>query len=340
MSKVVCFGEFMVGLNPPGYMRFIQTDSFQVFYTGAEANVAASLAGFGVETEFVTRLPENAIGDAARANLRKYGIGTSFIATGGPRIGVIYTEKGASQRPSSVIYDRANSSFALSPEESYDWDAIFADADWFHFTGITPALSDNLADICLIALKKAHEHGVKVSCDLNYRKKLWTTEKAGQVMRKLLPYVDVLIANEEDCEKVLGLKAGASDVTKGELDQSGYVSVAKQIYEQFGIHTVATTLRKSYSASDNDWSAMIWNDGEVYLSKTYSIRIVNRVGGGDSFSGGLIYGLRKGLPMQEALEFATAASCLKHTIEMDFNLVSVQEVEALKEGNGSGRVQR
>lgn len=340
MKKTVCFGELMLSLCPRGYYRFIQVDQAEMFYTGAESNVAASLAQYGLKTEYVTRLPEHAIGEAAEASLRKYNIGTSFIAKGGDRIGVIYTERGASQRPSSVIYDRAGSAFAASPVDCYDWDAIFADADWFHFTGITPALSDNLAEITLEACKKAKQYGITVSCDLNYRKKLWTTEKAGRVMRQLLPYVDVLIANEEDAEKVLGMKAGNSDVNSGILEHAGYIDVARQIHEEFGIPFIATTLRKSISASDNDWSAMLWHDGQAYFSKTYSIHIVNRVGGGDSFSGGLIYGMKQNLPIQETLEFATAASCLKHSIEMDYNLVSVEQVRALMNGDGSGRVQR
>lgn len=340
MEKTICFGELMLSLSPPGYFRFIQINQPDMFYTGAESNVAASLAQFGLKAELVTRLPEHTIGEAAEASLRKYNIGTSFVQKGGDRIGIIFTERGASQRASTVIYDRAGSSFAASPLDCYDWDAIFADADWFHFTGITPALSDNLAEITLAACKKAKEYNITVSCDLNYRKKLWSTEKAGRVMRQLLPYVDVLIANEEDAEKVLGMKAGNTDVTSGKLEHAGYIDVAKQINAEFGIPYIATTLRKSISASDNDWAAMLWHDGKTYFSKTYSIHIVNRVGGGDSFSGGLIYGLKQKMPLQDALEFATAASCLKHSIEMDYNLVSVDQVLTLMNGDGSGRVQR
>ena len=340
MKKTICFGDLMLSLCPQGFYRFIQVNQAEMFYTGAESNVAASLAQYGLQAELVTRLPAHAIGEAAEASLRKYNIGTSFIAHGGSRIGVIYTERGASQRASSVIYDRADSSFATSTPDCYDWDKIFADADWFHLTGITPALSDSLAEVTLIACKKAKEKGLTVSCDLNYRKKLWTTEKAGRVMRQLLPYVDVLIANEEDAEKVLGMKAGNSDVTSGVLEHSGYIDVARQIHEEFGCKIIATTLRKSISASDNDWSAMLWQDGKAHFSKSYSIHIVNRVGGGDSFSGGLIYGLKSGMDAQTALEFATAASCLKHSIEMDYNLVSVEQVTALMNGDGSGRVQR
>lgn len=340
MKNVICFGEYMLSLQPEGYRRFVQADRFESFYTGAEANVAASLAQFGQQTQFVTRLPENAIGDTAIASLRKYNIGTNFISRGGERIGVIYTEKGASQRASTVIYDRKYSAIATAPTDCFDWDAIFAEADWFHFTGITPALSENTAELCRQACIAAKKHNVRISCDLNYRKKLWTTEQAGRTMRELLRYVDVLIANEEDAEKVLGIRAGNSDVTHGELDRAGYAEVAQQLSEQFDIPYVATTLRKSISASDNDWSAMLYHDGETFFSHSYPIHIINRVGGGDSFAGGLIYALREGYDDRRVLEFATAASCLKHSIEQDFNLVSVAEVTALMDGDGSGRVQR
>lgn len=330
----------MLSLQPEGYRRFMQADRFESFYTGAEANVAASLAQFGQQAALVTRLPAHAIGDAALASLRKFGVGTEYIVRGGERIGVIYTEKGASQRASTVIYDRKSSAIATAPTDCFDWDAIFEDADWFHFTGITPALSENTAELCRQACAAAKAHGVKISCDLNYRKKLWTTEQAGKTMRALLRYVDVLIANEEDAEKVLGIRAGSSDVTRGELDTAGYAEVARQLSEEFEIAYVATTLRKSISASDNDWSAMLYHDGQPRFSRRYSVHIVNRVGGGDSFAGGLIYALREGYDDQRALEFAAAASCLKHSIEQDFNLVSVAEVTALMQGDGSGRVQR
>ncbi len=340
MKKIVGFGDFLVSLSPDGYLRFLQADTMNVFYTGAEANVCASLACFGMDTELVTRLPENEIADAAVASLRKYNVGTCHIARGGERIGVIYTEKGAAQRPSKVVYDRKYSSFSEVDEKTFDWDEILKDAGWLHFTGITAALSDTLPGACLAALKAAKRLAITVSCDLNYRKKLWTTEKAGKVMRQLLPYVDVLIANEEDVEKVLGIKAAGTDVISGELNRNGYAEVAAQLSRTFGISYVATTLRKSISASDNDWSAMLFHNGKAMFSKTYSIHIVNRVGGGDSFSGGLIYGLMNGMDDQRALEFAAAASCLKHSIENDYNLVSTQEVFALVEGDGSGRVQR
>ena len=340
MKSVVCFGELMLSLCPRGYYKFIQVDEVEMFYTGAEANVAASLAQYGMKAQYVTRLPHNMLGEAALAFLRKYGIGTDFVAWGGDRIGIIYTERGAAQRPSAVVYDRAHSSIAEAPEDCFAWDRIFADSDWFHFTGITPALSDNTAAITEQACREAKKRGITVSCDLNYRKKLWTTEKAGQVMRRLLPYVDVLIANEEDSEKVLGIKAGNTDVTAGELDCGGYIEVAKKISGEFRIPYIATTLRKSISASINDWSAMLYHDGETYFSKNYTIQIVNRVGGGDSFASGLIYAIRNGMEDRDALEFAAAASCLKHSIEMDFNLVTVEQVMTLMNGDGSGRVQR
>lgn len=340
MKKVVGFGDFLVSLAPSGYQRFVQADHFDVFYTGAEANVCASLSRFGLETEFVTRLPENDIADTAIANLRKYGIGTAQIVRGGDRMGVIYTEKGASQRPSKVVYDRKHSAICEADAQAFDWEAILSGANWFHFTGITAALSDTLPAACLAACQAAKRLGVTVSCDLNYRKNLWSTEKAGAVMRQLLPYVDVLIANEEDVEKVLGIKAGDSDVTSGKLNRSGYSQVAAQLSQEFGLRYVATTLRKSISASDNEWSAMLYHNGHTLFSKTYPVHIVNRVGGGDSFSGGLIYSLLSGYDDQTALEFATAASCLKHSIEGDYNLVSVPEVLTLMSGDGSGRVQR
>lgn len=340
MKKIIGFGDYLVSFSPSGYNRFIQTSNYEVFFTGAEANVCASLAKFGMETEFVTRIPQNDIADASVAELRKYNIGTTYIQRGGDRMGVIYTEKGAAQRPSKVIYDRKHTSVSESDGSTYDWETIFKDAAWFHFTGITAALSPTIPDACLAACKAAKKMGVTVSCDLNYRKNLWTTEQAGTVMRQLLPYVDVLIANEEDVEKVLGIRAGDSDVTGGKLNYDSYADVAAQLSREFGLKYVATTLRKSISASDNEWSAMLYHDGKSLFSKSYMIHIVNRVGGGDSFSGGLIYGLLAGFDDQTALEFATAASCLKHSIEQDYNLVSVQEVMALMNGDGSGRVQR
>ena len=340
MKYVVGLGDFLVSLSPSGYLRFMQADNFDVFYTGAEANVCASLAQFGVKTQFVTRLPKNDIAATGVANLRKYNVGTDYIAYGGDRIGALYLERGAAQRPSKVIYDRKHSGICEATPEHFDFDAIFADAKWFHFTGITPALSDTTPAVCEEACKAAKKYGVTISCDLNYRKNLWTTAKAKEVMEKLLPYVDVLIANEEDAEKVLGLKARETDVTSGVLNVGGYVDVAKQITETFGVKYVATTLRKSISASDNLWSAMLYHDGKSFVSREYAIHIVNRVGGGDSFGAGLIYGMLQDWDEQQVIEFATAASCLKHSIENDFNIASVDEVMTLVKGDGSGRVQR
>ena len=340
MKKIVCFGELMLSLEPDGYRRFVQADEFHVFYTGAESNVCASLAQFGMNAQFVTRLPENEIADSAVASLRRYGIGTDYIVRGGDRIGVIYTERGASQRPSKVIYDRKHTAISESGPETFDWEAIFRDADWFHFTGITPALSDSVAEACLLACKTAKRLGVRISCDLNFRKKLWNSEKAGRVMSELLAYVDVLIANEEDVEKVLGICPANTDVTAGRLDCTGYADVAQQLSRRFGMEYVATTLRKSISASDNDWSAMLYHNGNTVFSREYHIHIVNRVGGGDSFAAALIYAMLNGFDEHKTVEFAAAASCLKHTIEDDYNLVSVDEVMTLMNGDGSGRVER
>ena len=340
MKKVIGFGDMLVSFAPAGYLRFIQADSMELNYTGAEANVLVSLAGFGMKTELVTRLPKNAISECALACMRKYNVGTEKIVFGGDRIGVIYTERGASQRPSRVVYDRKYTSIATAQPGDFDWDSIFADASWFHFTGITAALSDSTAKLCLEACKKAKEKGITVSCDLNYRKNLWSEEKARSVMEELVTYVDVLIANEEDADKVLGIRAKDSDVTAGKLSREGYEAVARRICEQYGVKKVGITLRKSLSASDNLWSAMLYDGESSYFSKEYAVHIVNRVGGGDSFTAGLIYSLTNGYEPQRAVEFAAAASCLKHSIEMDFNLVSVEEVEKLAGGDGSGRVQR
>ena len=340
MKKVVGFGDFMLRLNPEGYLKFIQADRFVVNYTGAEANVCTSLSYMGFETEFVTKLPENAIGEAALANLRKFNVGTSYIARGGERIGLFYAEKGASQRPSKIVYDRKNSSFATSSASDYDWDKIFEGADHFHFTGITPALGKSVAEACEVACKEAKRRGITVSCDLNYRKNLWTREEAKATMSKLLYYVDILIANEEDAADVLGIHAKDTDITAGKLNREGYIDVARQISEQFSIGAVAITLRKSISASDNDWSALLYKDNVPYFSKEYHIHIVDRVGGGDSFGAGLIYATLSGLDNQQIIEYAAAASCLKQSIELDVNLSTPADVFALMGGDGSGRVQR
>ncbi len=340
MAQVVTFGEIMLRLAPEGYIRFTQADSFGATYGGGEANVAVSLANFGMDAKFVTKLPNNDIGQAAVNAVRRFGVDTSDIVRGGKRVGIYFLEKGASQRPSKVIYDRADSAIATASKEDFDWEKIFAGAKWFHFTGITPALSDAAADICLDAAKAAKKLGLTVSCDLNFRKNLWTSEKAGQVMGKLMEYVDVCIANEEDSEKVFGIKADDTDITGGKLNHDGYISVAKKLTERFGFKKVAITLRTSISASDNNWAAMLYDSEGAYFSKEYKVHIVDRVGGGDSFGAGLIYGLMNGYDSQAALEFAVAASCLKHSIEGDFNQVSVAEVSALAGGDGSGRVQR
>lgn len=340
MKKVVTFGEIMLRLAPEGYLRFVQADTFQATYGGGEANVAVSLANFGLDARFVTCLPAHEIGQAAVNSLRKYGVDTSYITRTGDRVGIYYLEKGASQRPSKVIYDRANSSIATAKPEDFDWNAIFEGAGWFHFTGITPALGDNVADICLIACQKAKELGITVSCDLNFRKKLWTSEKAGKVMGQLMQYVDVCIANEEDADKVFGIRADNTDVTSGQLNHEGYIQVAEKLTAQFGFKAVAITLRSSISANDNIWAAMLYTDGKAYFSKSYPVHIVDRVGGGDSFGGGLIYAYMQEFAPQDILEFAVAASCLKHSVEGDYNMMSVEEVKALAGGDGSGRVQR
>ena len=340
MAKVVTFGEIMMRLQPPGYKRFIQAQSFEVEYGGGEANVAVSVANYGMTACFVTKLPDNPIGDACLAQLRKMNVCTRHIARGGERLGIYFAEKGASQRASNVVYDRAHSSIATATKEDFCWDTIFDGADWFHFTGITPAISDEAAALCLEACKTAKEKGVKISCDLNFRKKLWTSEKAGRVMGELCEYVDVLIANEEDAEKVFGIKAAETDITGGELSDEGYKDVCRQLTDRFGFEKVAITLRESVSASVNNWAALLYDSGEFYKSKKYTMTIVDRVGGGDSFGGGLIYACLSGYSSQDTIEFAVAASCLKHSIEGDMNLVTLAEVKNLMKGDGSGRVQR
>ena len=340
MKKIVTFGEIMLRLNPEGYGRFVQAEKFEASYAGGEANVAVSLANYGMEASFVTKVPAHEIGQCAVNALRKFGVHTDHIVRGGSRLGTYFVEKGASQRPSKVIYDRENSAVARASREDFDWDVIFAGADWFHWTGITPALGGSLPEICMDACKAAKERGITVSCDLNYRKKLWTTEQAQKTMSELMQYVDVCIANEEDAKDVFGIEAEGTDIIAGKLNHEGYASVAKQICQRFGCKQVAITLRGSISSNDNDWAAMLYTNGTAYYSPTYRIHIVDRVGGGDSFGGGLIYALLSGKDPQNAINFAVAASCLKHTIEHDFNLVSVSEVEALAAGNASGRIQR
>ena len=338
--KVVTFGEIMLRLAPEGYLRFTQADKFGVVYGGGEANVSVSIANYGLDSAFVTKLPTHEIGQSAINSLRRYGVDTSMIVRGGDRVGIYFNEKGASQRPSKVIYDRAGSSIATAKPEDFDWAKIFEGADWFHFTGITPALGQNVADICLDACKAAKAAGVKISCDLNFRKKLWSREQAQKTMSELCKYVDVCISNEEDAHDVFGIDAENTDIAGGKLNHEGYKSVARQLAEKFGFEKVAITLRSSISANDNDWAALLY-DGENYcFSKSYHMHIVDRVGGGDSFGGGLIYSCLMGYSTQDAVEFAVAASCLKHSIEGDFNAVSVAEVQALAGGNGTGRIQR
>ncbi len=338
--RVVTFGELMLRLAPENYLRFVQSDRLEATFGGAEANVAVSLANFGVDACFVTKLPEHEIGQSAVNSLRKFGVDTSKIVRGGDRVGIYYCEKGASQRPSKVIYDRKYSSIATASEDDFDWDDIFSGADWFHFTGITPALSDDMAKITLEAVKAAKDNGLTVSCDLNFRKKLWTSEKACAVMSDILKHVDVCIANEEDAKDVFGIEAENTDINSGKLDEEGYVSVAKQLTDRFGFKAVAITLRESLSASDNNWSGMLYVANRPFFGKKYHMHIVDRVGGGDSFGAGLIYALLSDFGAQDAIEFAVAASCLKHSIEGDYNMVTKDEVLALARGNASGRVQR
>ena len=338
--KVVTFGEIMLRLAPNGYYRFFQDDQMQATFGGGEANVAVSLANFGLDSVYVTKLPDHAIGQAAINSLRYFGVDTSKITRGGERVGIYYLEKGASQRGSVCIYDRKYSAIQQADINDFDWDDIFDGADWFHFTGITPALGENLVEICKIACKKAKEKGVKISCDLNYRGKLWTREEARKAMTELCQYVDVCISNEEDAKDVFGIEAENTDITGGKLNKEGYKSVAKQLADKFNFEKVAITLRSSISANDNDWAAMLYDGDDYYFSKEYHLHIVDRVGGGDSFGAGLIYALLSGKQSKDAIEFAVAASALKHSIEGDFNRVSVKEVEKLAGGDASGRVQR
>lgn len=340
MAKVVCFGEIMGRLCPQGYKKVVQTNNFDLTFAGGEANVAVSLANYGIEASYVTKLPDNDLGKLVKKTLKSYDVLLDHVVTGGERLGMYYVEKGASQRPSKVIYDRKYSAISMAETADFNWNEILKDAKWFHVTGITPALSDNCVEITREALKKCREKGITVSCDLNYRKNLWTTDEAKSVMSEFMSYVDVCVANEEDAEKVLGISAKDTNITKGELNRDGYIAVAKQIQSEYGCKKIAITLRESYSASVNGWSAMLYTDEKAYFSKKYDIQLVDRVGGGDSFVGGLLYALLERDNPEEQIEFAVAASCLKHTIEGDFNQVSVTDVEALMSGDGSGRVQR
>lgn len=340
--KVITFGEILLRLAAPGYTKLFQKDHLEATFCGGEANVAVSLANFGIDSIFVTKLPNSDIGRAAAHSLDYFKVDTSKVIYGEGRMGLYYMEKGASQRPSKIIYDRAHSSITTAKIEEFDWDNIFDGVDWFHWTGITPALSDETALICELACKIAKKKGLIISCDLNYRSKLWSPEKAQSVMKPLMKYVDVCICNEEDAEKVLGIINDFSDVEAGILDNAGYVHTAEMIYSLYGCKYIATTLRKSYSASRNGWRAMLYDaeSFESYFSSEYDIQLIDRVGGGDSFSAGLIYALGTGLTCKDAVEFATAASCLKQTIEGDYNRTSVIDVEALLNSGGNGRVQR
>lgn len=339
-KKIVTLGEIMLRLSTPRFERFVQSESFDVVYGGGEANVAVSLANYGYDAYFVSKLPENEIGQAAINHLRRFGVKTDYIVRGGDRVGIYFLESGASMRPSKVIYDRAHSSIAQAEVSDFDFDTIFQDAQWFHFSGITPALSKSAAQLTEQALKAAKKHGVTTSVDLNYRKNLWTPQEAQATMTKLMEYVDVCIGNEEDAHLTLGFKPGETDVTSGELELEGYKQIFKQMVEKFNFKYVVSSLRESYSASDNGWSACAYDGSEFYQSRKYDIRIVDRVGGGDSFASGMIYGLMEGQNFKDALEFGVAASALKHTIHGDFNMVSVKEVETLMAGDASGRVQR
>jgi len=342
MAKIVTFGELMLRLQPYNYERFVQCDHVEFTFGGGEANVAVSLANYGMDAAFVTKLPAHSIGQAAVNSLRRYGVDTTKIVRGGERVGIYFNEKGASQRGSVCIYDRAYSAIQLADPTDFDWDKIFDGVEWFHFTGITPALGANLVSICKDACQAAKARGIKISCDLNYRGKLWTRAEARAAMTDLCQYVDVCISNEEDAKDVFGIEAEATDIYAGELNHEGYKSVAKQLADKFGFEMVAITLRESHSAFDNGWSAMLYNvkTGEYCFSKKYDLHIIDRVGGGDSFGGGLIYSLLTGKNTQEAVEFAVAASALKHSIEGDYNMVTVAEVEKLAGGDGSGRIQR
>lgn len=342
-KKIITFGEIMLRLSTPGFTRFVQTQSFDVTFGGGEANVAVSLSNYGFDSYFVTKLPKHEIGQAAVNHLRRFGVKDDFIVRGGDRIGIYFLETGASQRPSKVIYDRANSAVALMKKGEVDWNKVFENAIWFHWTGITPALGKNAQEILSEACQIAKEKNVTVSCDLNFRAKMWTTEEAQAVMKPLMKFVDVCIANEEDAEKSLGLKAEATDIESGKLSEEGYFNVAKKLKEIYGFKAAAITLRESYSASRNGWSAILLDDKDCktpYRSRKYEIEIIDRVGGGDAFASGLIYGLLTKANTKDALEFAVAASCLKHTIPGDFNLVSIDEVEKLVKSGGSGRVER
>jgi 2-dehydro-3-deoxygluconokinase len=340
MKKVVAFGEILLGLSPPGHLRFMQAHEFVMDFAGAEANACVALSLNGVETEFVTRLPDHAIARRALAALHQYQVGTRHVVLGGERLGLYYLERGASQRPSRLIYDRKDSAISLAKPDAFDWDAIMKAADVFLFTGITPALGEHLPAICRDACQAAHKAGATVFCDLNYRKALWSAERAQHVMKTLVRDVDVLVGNEEDAQLALGADAGETDVVGGRLDYGQYSRMARRLTEEYGFKSVALTLRSSLSASDNDWAGMLFREGNACFSRSYRIHVVDRVGSGDSFTSGLIYALLHGYDAQKSVEYATAASCLKQTTELNFNLSNASEIEQLMNGDGSGRIQR
>ena len=341
--KVVTMGEIMLRLSTPGFSRFVQSQNFDVNYGGGEANVAVALSNYGFESYFVSKLPKHEIGQSAINSIRRYGVKDDFIVRGGERVGIYFLETGASQRASKVIYDRSNSSITTLKKDELDWDEVFQNAKWFHWTGITPSLGKEAKESLVTACKAAKKIGVTISADLNYRAKLWSTKEAQSVMVPLMEFVDVCISNEEDAEKSLGFKAGKTNVENAEIDENGYFELAKQLKEKFNFKSVAITLRESFSASRNGWSALLHDDKDCiqpYRSKRYDVQIIDRVGGGDSFASGLIYGLLNKTNSKDALEFAVASSCLKQTIPGDFNLVSIDEIEKLTKSGGSGRVDR
>lgn len=338
--KVVTFGEVMLRIEPEGYYRFVQSDKMTTTFGGAEANVAVSLAHFGADSVYVTKLPAHEIGQCAVNALRRFGVNTSFITRGGNRVGIYFNERGASQRPSKCIYDRVGSAIAESSSDDFDWDRIFEGADWFHLTGITPALGGNLPSICIEACKKAKEKNIPVSIDLNYRSKLWTKEQAKETMEKIAPYAHVCVANEEDAKDVFGIEADDTDIENGKLNKNGYKTVAKKLADKYGFKKVAITLRTSINANINRWTALYYDGADYYFSREHEMMIVDRLGGGDSFCAGLIYSILSGKSSFDAVEFASAASCLKHSVEGDFNMVTAEEVERLAAGNASGRIQR
>lgn len=339
-KKVVTLGEIMLRLSTPDFKRFVQADTFDVTYGGGEANVAAALCNYGLNGTFVSKVPNNAIGQSAINHLRRYGVETQFIAKGGDRLGIYFLETGASMRASQVIYDRAGAAIADVNPEDFDWDKILEGAAWFHTTGITPALSDKASLLAETALKAAKGKGITTSIDLNYRKKLWSKEKAREVMSRLCQFVDVCIGNEEDADTTLGFKAAHTDIRKGELNLDGYKDVFKQMKDKFGFKFIASSLRESHSASDNGWSALVYDGKDFYHTRKYNVRIVDRVGSGDSFASGLIFGLVTGMSMPDAAEFGVAASAIKHTIPGDLNHATLSEVKDLMKGDASGRVQR